>query len=81
LRQALGEEIRIGDSVYDAMPNIDFSRRILSADPGRLLVHRLEGVGWNDLGDCDRAVAALSYIRKPPAWIGPWRASTQQACA
>lgn len=81
LRQAPGEEIRIGDSVYDAMPNVDFSRRILSADPSRLLVQRLEGVGWNDLGDCDRAVAALSYTRKPPAWIGPWRASAQQACA
>jgi mannose-1-phosphate guanylyltransferase len=81
LRQAPGEELRIGESVYDAMPNLDFSRKILSADPSRLLVHRLDDVGWNDLGDCDRAVAALSYIRNPPAWIEPWRVSAQRACA
>ena len=78
---APGEEIRIGDCVYDAMPTLDFSRRILSENPARLMVHRLEGVLWNDLGDCDRAVSALAHVHNPPEWIGPWRAASRQACA
>ena len=81
LRQAPGEELRIGESVYDAMPNLDFSRKILSAVPADCWSTAWDDVGWNDLGDCDRAVAALSYIRSPPAWIEPWRTSAQQACA
>ena len=81
-RQAPGEEIRIADGIYDSMPSLDFSRRILTENPSRLMVHRLENVYWNDLGDCDRAVAALSDLHNPPEWIGPWRAEAQRAaCA
>jgi mannose-1-phosphate guanylyltransferase len=81
LRRAPGEEVRIGEWAYDALPNLDFSQQILSAGTERLMVHRLDEVQWNDLGDCARAVAALSFLRKKPAWVGPWCDAARGACA
>jgi mannose-1-phosphate guanylyltransferase len=74
IRRVPGEEIRIVDSLYAGLPPADFSRRILSLETGRLIVHRLGRVTWSDLGDCDRATAALSRCGVEPEWAKSWRA-------
>lgn len=68
------EEIRIADSIYACMPSADFSRRVLSPEFRRLIVHRLGPTTWSDLGDCDRATAALSRSAVRPEWVKSWRA-------
>jgi mannose-1-phosphate guanylyltransferase len=72
--QAPGEEFRIADALYTAIPSIDFSGQVLSTEIQRLLVHRLGPVTWSDLGDCDRALAALSVAGMQPEWARTWRA-------
>lgn len=80
------EEIRIPDSLYARIPYADFSRQILSVETRRLIVHRLREVMWSDLGDCDRALDALSRCGRDPDWAHVWRArkppvSVQHAAA
>ncbi len=74
LRRAPNEEIRIEDSLYAQMPSVDFSRQVLSLETRRLIVHRLGPVTWNDLGDCDRAMAVLSHGSIEPEWAKNWHA-------
>lgn len=71
--RAPNEELRISESLYDRLPSADFSRRVLSIETERLIVQRLGPVEWSDLGDCDRAVAALSGFRPEPGWAARWR--------
>jgi mannose-1-phosphate guanylyltransferase len=73
--RAPSEEHRIDDSLYARIPPVDFSQQVLSGEPERLIVQRLGPVAWSDLGDCDRAVAALSHSRPHPAWAASWRAT------
>jgi mannose-1-phosphate guanylyltransferase len=73
--QGPNEEFRIPDALYTSIPCIDFSREILSIETQRLLVLQLGSVTWNDLGDCDRAVAALSSGIGEPEWARNWRAA------
>ena len=73
--QAPGEEFRLPDALYASMPSIDFSRQILSTETQRLIVQKLGPVAWNDLGDCERAVAALSCANVEPEWAKSWRAA------
>lgn len=75
LRRAPNEEIRIEDSLYALMPSADFSRQVLSMETRRLIVHRLGPVTWNDLGDCDRAIAAVSHCSIEPEWAKNWYAA------
>ena len=70
---APGDEVRIPDALYAAIPGIDFSREILAAETQRLIVQQLGAVTWNDLGDCDRALAALACEAGEPAWVKSWR--------
>lgn len=79
--QAPGAELRISDALYKTIPCIDFSREILAAETHRLIVQRLGPVTWNDLGDCDRALAALSCEVAEPAWPRNWRAAKPPAAA
>jgi mannose-1-phosphate guanylyltransferase len=72
---APGEEVRIDDSLYARIPFADFSRQVLSLEPQRLTVQRLGPVSWSDLGDCERAVAALSRSGIEPDWMTSWRAA------
>jgi mannose-1-phosphate guanylyltransferase len=74
LRRAPNEEIRIEDSLYAQAPSVDFSRQVLSMETRRLVVHRLGAVTWNDLGDCDRAMAVLSHCSIEPEWAKNWHA-------
>lgn len=68
-----GEEVLIPDSLYARIPYADFSRQVLSLETRRLIVHRLGAVTWSDLGDCDRALDALSCSGLEPAWAQDWR--------
>ena len=68
------EEVVIPDSLYSRVPYADFSRNVLSLETRRLLVHRLQEVMWSDLGDCDRALDALSRCGLDPDWASVWRA-------
>lgn len=70
---ASNDEFQIPDSLYEHLPSLDFSREVLPVEVERLIVHRLRPVIWSDLGDCDRAVAALSTCRPEPGWAASWR--------
>ncbi|HEY6345449.1 MAG TPA: sugar phosphate nucleotidyltransferase [Bryobacteraceae bacterium] len=74
-------EIRLEDTLYARIPHVDFSRQVLSLEPSRLIVHRMGPVVWNDLGDCNRAVAALSRSGLEPEWARHWRSSPVGATA
>jgi mannose-1-phosphate guanylyltransferase len=76
-----GEEIRIADSIYARTPSADFSRRVLSPETRRLIAHRLGPTTWSDLGDCDRAAAALSRCPVEPQWTKNWRAEGRSVSA
>lgn len=75
--RAPDEELRIPDSVYERIPSADFSRQVLATETERLIVQRLGPVVWSDLGDCGRAVAALSRCRPEPGWAARWRLAKQ----
>jgi mannose-1-phosphate guanylyltransferase len=47
-------------TVYRDLPAVDFSRDVLAEFPTELAVLPVAGVGWSDLGDPKRLLAALS---------------------
>jgi mannose-1-phosphate guanylyltransferase len=57
--------------LYARLPQIDFSRHVLAAQPGNLAVLGLDGVGWTDLGDPDRVLATLTRTGLQPPWLSP----------
>jgi len=63
-------EVRIEDSLYAQLPSADFSRQVLAMETQRLIVQKLGPVTWNDLGDCNRVVAAFSRDGTEPGWAG-----------
>jgi mannose-1-phosphate guanylyltransferase len=79
LRRAPNEEIRIADSLYAGMPSVDFSRQVLSMETERLIVQRMNPVTWNDLGDCDRALAVVSRGPSEPDWAKRWQEKKRAA--
>ena len=74
-----GAEVRIEDSLYERIPSGDFSRQVLAMETQRMIVQQLGPVIWSDLGDGDRAVAALSGSGIEPAWAESWRAAKPPA--
>jgi len=52
-----GAELKIPGSLYQRMPAMDLSRRILPSEVEHLLVLRMDSVSWNDLGTPERVVA------------------------
>ncbi|HLH42750.1 MAG TPA: sugar phosphate nucleotidyltransferase [Bryobacteraceae bacterium] len=74
-------EVRLEESAYARIPSVDFSRQILPAVTGRLIVRQLGPVVWNDLGDCNRALDALSEAGLEPDWAERWRARPPAASA
>jgi mannose-1-phosphate guanylyltransferase len=67
------EETHIAASVYDGLPSVCFSHRVLSVETRRLAVLRLNNVGWSDLGDPGRAAMAVHNSGCKPTWIGKWK--------
>jgi mannose-1-phosphate guanylyltransferase len=51
-----GEETHIQHSVYERTPSLNFSHRVLSAAPDRLMVLRMNEGVWSDVGDPQRAL-------------------------
>jgi len=73
IRRNSNGEIHLSEALYARLNACDFSRRVLSLEPARLIVHRLGPVIWSDLGDCDRAASILSRDDSQPAWAKSWR--------
>ena len=68
-----GQETHIEESLYERVPSVCFSRSVLSAETNPLVVLRLNGVGWSDLGDPGRAFLAVRESGSEPAWTQDWR--------
>lgn len=73
LRAVLGTsaEERVARAVYARTPARDFAREVLAARPPNLAVLPVRGVGWTDLGDPRRALAALARVSSGREPLGP----------
>lgn len=58
-------EAKIAQGVYERLPAGDFSHQVLAVRSTKLLVLRLAGTGWSDLGTEDRVAAVIA--RQPMA--------------
>jgi len=67
-----GKETHIEYSLYERVPSVSFSHRVLSAETDQLVVFRLNEVGWSDLGDPGRVVMAVRDSGCEPRWIQDW---------
>jgi len=76
-----GEETHIEHSLYECIPSVSFSDRVLTAEPDRLVALRLNEVGWSDLGDPGRAFMAARESGWDPGWIEKWDLSKGMAVA
>lgn len=56
-------------SAYRLVESIDFSRDVLGAQPGRLVVIPDDVSGWTDLGNPNRVFDALARMKIAPAWL------------
>jgi mannose-1-phosphate guanylyltransferase len=64
-----GAEVQVENSVYECIPSTDFSRDVLSVQIPRLLVLRMAGTGWSDLGHPDRVLTVLKAAGLKPWWM------------
>jgi mannose-1-phosphate guanylyltransferase len=76
-----GGETHIGESLYQRIVTVDFSRHVLSVEPRRLLALRAGPMGWNDLGHPDRVLAVLRQNGAQPWWLPQWQLSATSAVA
>jgi mannose-1-phosphate guanylyltransferase len=63
------------DSVYNEIEAIDFSKHVLSMDPGGLLVMADNTSGWADLGNQARVIDTLDRNNTEPDWLREMRRS------
>ena len=63
------------DSVYNQIEPIDFSKHVLSMEPGGLLVMADNTSGWADLGNQARVIKTLDRNNTEPAWLREMRRS------
>jgi mannose-1-phosphate guanylyltransferase len=76
-----GAETHIERCIYQRMHSTDLSKQVLSTETKRLMVLRLGGVGWSDLGDPGRVLATLKSD-STLEWMAEWlRANGAQAIA
>jgi mannose-1-phosphate guanylyltransferase len=68
-----GAEANIEESIYLQVPSSDFSRDVLSVEIARLLVLRVRGLGWSDLGHPERVLAVLEERSLKPTWKKGWK--------
>ena len=76
-----GSEAHIEESAYNQVLSSDFSRQVLSVEIARLLVLRVQNLGWSDLGDPGRVLAVLEESSLRPAWLREWRQAKRPAVA
>jgi mannose-1-phosphate guanylyltransferase len=67
IRRAVGSrrEAAVAERVYAAIPEINFSERVLVPAAGRIGVARVKGVDWSDLGNPERVLATISRHNLP----------------
>jgi mannose-1-phosphate guanylyltransferase len=58
---------------YRDIETIDFSRDVLSREPGRLLVIEDAGSGWADLGHPERVISTLDRYQIQSRWLSEIR--------
>jgi mannose-1-phosphate guanylyltransferase len=63
------------NSVYNEIETIDFSKHVLSMDPGGLLVMADNMSGWADLGNQARVIHTLDRNNTEPDWLREMRRS------
>jgi len=63
------------NNVYNEIETIDFSKHVLSTDPGRLLVMADNMSGWADLGNQARVIHTLDRNNTEPDWLREMRRS------
>jgi mannose-1-phosphate guanylyltransferase len=68
-----GRQTQIDHSLYQRIPSLDLSRRVLAMETPRLFVLRLGQVGWSDLGSPERALLIADTIASEPKWVSQWR--------
>ncbi len=73
LARAIGSwrEASVARRVYDSLDGAGFSEAVLARTIARLLVLRVKGVGWTDLGSPARVVASLRRAGRRPPWLDP----------
>ena len=57
------------ESLYDAIPSLDFSRSVLSCLPERLLILKDGESGWTDFGNQRRIIDTLTLDDIQPSWM------------
>ena len=67
-----GKETHIEHSLYERVPSVSFSHRVLAAEPERQVVLKLNDVGWSDLGNPGRAFMAARESGCEPGWVHDW---------
>ena len=63
------------DRVYNELEIIDFSKHVLSAEPGGLFVMADNMSGWADLGNQARVIHTLDRNNTEPDWLREMRRS------
>jgi hypothetical protein len=71
LRRALGtdHEAAVAETVYEALPALSFSERVLSPAPDRLVTVRVKGVEWSDGGNPQRVLSTVRRTGWRPGWL------------
>ena len=64
------------DSLYNEIETIDFSKHVLSKEPGSLLVMADNASGWADLGNQARVIHTLDRNNLQPDWLREMRRSS-----
>jgi hypothetical protein len=64
-------ESQMLDSIYEAMPNINFSSNLVEKIPAAAAVIELRDVVWSDWGDEGRITKTLGRIGKIPLFTTP----------
>jgi mannose-1-phosphate guanylyltransferase len=72
IRRASGSarEAAVADRVYAALPEVNFSERVLVPAAERLGVVRVKGVEWSDWGNAERVFATIRRTGWRPPWLG-----------
>jgi mannose-1-phosphate guanylyltransferase len=71
-RMWAGQEVHIEDSLYERIPPVNFSGRVLGVHPEHLTVLRMNDVGWTDLGNPERAHVTARQNGYEPGWVKDW---------
>ena len=71
IRRALGgpDEAAAAETVYAGLQSVNFSDRVLTPSPDRLVTVRVKGVDWSDWGNPQRVLATVQRAGWRPPWL------------